>query len=1237
MNKTYLNWVFALIFVFGHYYNGQSQALQKIGGVMISIDNTPSDATGIANWESFRQLINSYGFKMNIGLQSENLNIPIVANKVKDFINDGHELLDFCPQDDLVHFLFSTHLEDYDLYKNNPGVANATLNGNLCSITLKNANNILDTAAISVLAERTRLLYRRYLGTNISYPKILSQPNNGSPYYIARSTGYIYLNKSGYTGTSYDGQAPEGIEVKTYATPIDRHARYAFKRGDLTDLSNLTTLKKQIADDYAKHKVTSIQTQYANIPTILSNTKTLFDWLKAKKIGVYTASQWLAALYDTIPNPGVNVMPSLTNDLDGDGTPDGYVFYQNQSKVVVDQSAPGGVAISRNVLGYFFEMSDLGGIEKGLSTFSFSAKGEIGAKIGLQLTSNGTTYFNNSVDLTSADWKTYSFSVTVPQTSVLSNVALALNDLKTSGTNILVSNLKLSRTINKAKTKLQDATIKLSEKTTLTADTGCTNYLWSSGETTQTITIDGAKKGPGKFLYWYTAQDNTGSLISDSATITVIGITATPASITLPAKNATASLQITSTIPWSIGTSSNLAKLNATSGTGNATIGITMNDNLTVDTIRDVINIVSDQGIIAIPVKQLGAIPIVSLDKTALSEIAAGNVEQLQLSSNTQWSITKLPTWLNSVPIQGRGNTVLSVTIAQNLMALPRMDTIIFKPLNGASLFLIVNQTGADPLLTIDKTAINAKALVKNDTIKVKTNAAWTITELPAWITADKTTGTGDTEIHFVISANSDITARTTTFKIGVLNGPSGSVTVNQAGADYVKVDKSTFSIPAAGKTEVIQVTSNIDWVASTKATWIGTTPLTGSKNGSITITMVTNPIAEDRQDTLFIKGANIAPTAVVITQTGATPTIAVTPSPITAIYSGKTVPLQITSNGSWTATDLPTWASLKTTKGTGNLIDTLVIQRYKLLTDRTGKITFTLKDNSTYTVNITQTAAPLYIDPVPTSISIGPKSGDSTILAISSNTSWKIISTPFWLKCNLDSYVAYTGDTIIKFKLTTDGAIGEDQLGSFTIQEASTAINKINLVIPVTLKMFPGVLSVPVDTIAFTPAINQTKTIKITSNIGWSAIPQSTVNWLRITPSYSTTGNADLKFDCIVANGSSKDRQVGVLIQQSKGTVSKSILIIQSGTHVGIIDDYEKSGIKIYPQPTHDLLNIDLPANHSLKYWEIYGNNGALLLNGSIDGAEKLHLSLPNLKPGVYFISLVSASKRIGFKFTVN
>jgi hypothetical protein len=953
MKKTYFSWILVVTLVLGHLTDALSQSVQKVGGIMLNIDGSPSDGAGVANWESFRQLINGYGYKMNIGLQSENLSIPIVAAKVKDFVGDGNELLDFCPQDDILHFVFSTHLEDADLYKDKPGVASVVVNGNLCTVTLKSSNNILDPDAIPVLAERTRMLYRRYLGT-IPFPKILALPNDQN--YIARSTGYLNLNKAGYSGASYDGATPEGIEVKTYSVPEERHARYAFKRGDLTDLGNLSSMKKQIAEDVAKHKVTSIQIHFSKIPTSLAASKILFDWMRAKQIRVQTASQWLTSLFGAIYNPVVNVFPGLTTDLDEDGTPDGYYFYQNQTRATVDATAPGGAAVSRNNKGDFFQVTDLGAIEKGQNSFTFSAKGDEGAVIALQVSSNGQTYFNNTLKLESADWKTYKFDVPVPANAVLSTFKLSLNETKTADATVWVSDFKFNKEAKKAQSKIRDFIINNDEKSTLAADPGCTNYIWNTGETSQAIMVDAGRRAPGHYVYWYTAIDNTGAMISDSAVVTVCGITVFPASLTLPPSNGMATLQITSTIPWNITSGKNLMKVDKISGTENATITIsTQAENSTVEALTDVINVESAKGIISIPVTQMGISSTISVDKSPIKALAAESKDQVQISSNTQWGITKLPSWLNCTPLRGKGNTSVAITISANAMAMPRTDTIIFKTAGGPFALLILDQVGAIPLLNVNKSMVNTKAKAFRDTLKIKSNAEWSLTGLPGWVTSSKIKGIGDAEIYLELAVNTEIVARESSITIGVLNGPSSTVAIQQAGADYVAVDRATVSVPASARAEEIKVSSTVDWFILTKANWLTPFPENGSLFRTVNVTIGANPRARERKDSLIFKGTDLPPIKVVFTQAAAIPSITLNPAALTVPNSEKAYPLQITSNDTWTVTEVPAWATIKMKSGEGDAVDSLVIQRNNKLADRTAKIIFTLSNNTTYQLTVTQ------------------------------------------------------------------------------------------------------------------------------------------------------------------------------------------------------------------------------------------------------------------------------------------
>jgi hypothetical protein len=67
-----------------------------------------------------------------------------------------------------------------------------------------------------------------------------------------------------------------------------------------------------------------------------------------------------------------------------------------------------------------------------------------------------------------------------------------------------------------------DQSIWLNTNTTLDAGAGYSQYLWNTGETTQTIVVDGAQLGVGLYDYWVQAWSANDCYGLDSIEITVI-------------------------------------------------------------------------------------------------------------------------------------------------------------------------------------------------------------------------------------------------------------------------------------------------------------------------------------------------------------------------------------------------------------------------------------------------------------------------------------------------------------------------------------------------------------------------------------------------------------------------------------------------------------------------------------------------------------------------------------------
>ena len=73
-------------------------------------------------------------------------------------------------------------------------------------------------------------------------------------------------------------------------------------------------------------------------------------------------------------------------------------------------------------------------------------------------------------------------------------------------------------------------------------------------------------------------------------------------------------------------------------------------------------------------------------------------------------------------------------------------------------------------------------------------------------------------------------------------------------------------------------------------------------------------------------------------------------------------------------------------------------------------------------------------------------------------------------------------------------------------------------------------------------------------------------------------------------------------------------------------VEEFENTLIKVYPNPTIDLLNID-SANHLVSKLKITDINGRLILNKDIDNKTNFSLNLSSLDSGLYFVNIQTNS----------
>jgi hypothetical protein len=112
-------------------------------------------------------------------------------------------------------------------------------------------------------------------------------------------------------------------------------------------------------------------------------------------------------------------------------------------------------------------------------------------------------------------------------------------------------------------------------------------------------------------------------------------------------------------------------------------------------------------------------------------------------------------------------------------------------------------------------------------------------------------------------------------------------------------------------------VVSNVEWTSSSDQAWCTVTP-SGTDNGTITATYQENKATNARTATITVKGSGVNDQMVTVTQSGAPPSLIVTPSNQNVTSSSGTAIFDVASNIAWSSSADQAWCTV-TPSGTGN------------------------------------------------------------------------------------------------------------------------------------------------------------------------------------------------------------------------------------------------------------------------------------------------------------------------------
>lgn len=406
-----------------------------------------------------------------------------------------------------------------------------------------------------------------------------------------------------------------------------------------------------------------------------------------------------------------------------------------------------------------------------------------------------------------------------------------------------------------------------------------------------------------------------------------------------------------------------------TSGTGNATLTITPQNNVNTTSRSATFRVYSSIGGYTkeITVSQ-DAYEFDSSSESYAYAALETKTNTINVTSTGAWSVVNAPSWLNFSKTSGASSDSFTITSTHNTSASARSATFYVQADLNTSLRKQITVSQDPYIFEVDQPVLsyNALAGVYTD-FTLTSTGGWTASTSQSWLTLSKTSGTGNATITATITTvNPTASQRTATITLTSTDDASRKVTIDvyQQGYEFVTNTTALTMNALAGAAANFTLTSTGDWMATTSESWLKLDKTSGTGNATLTATISTvNPTASQRTATITLTSKDDLNRKVTInvTQQGyefTTNTTAVS----VANTANSTGQVTLTSSGSWTATSNQSWLTASPASGASSATVTLTATSANTATStRSATVTFKSSDdaNRTVTVTVTQAAAP--------------------------------------------------------------------------------------------------------------------------------------------------------------------------------------------------------------------------------------------------------------------------------------
>ena len=470
-------------------------------------------------------------------------------------------------------------------------------------------------------------------------------------------------------------------------------------------------------------------------------------------------------------------------------------------------------------------------------------------------------------------------------------------------------------------------------------------------------------------------------------------------------------LSFSTNVAWSATVSADWLTISPSSGeAGKNSVKVEVEENRTGQPRSATITISDKESTqkVSVTVRQEALKASLTVSPESLEFSANKGEEMLNVTSNTDWVITKDAEWITLDSDKGKGLATIAAGVTENTSLTSRTGSITVSTTDGSVKKTVsVRQSGAAVIFTIDKNEFSVAAAGESFSVKVTHNIGYKINSQPEWVKQTGKVPSGNTDTYtFTAEANTSTEAREGVIVFCNDNNECVPVTVKQAGANAtLSVSPAELTFTANTESKSLDVTSNTAWTAASGASWAKLNKTNGSGNAQIAVTAEENTAITQRSATITIKTADGKASATVkVTQSAANVIFSVDKNEHSVAAAGGDFSVKVTRNIGYKINSQPEWVKQTGKVPSGNTDTYTFTAEANTSTEaREGVIVFCNDNNECVPVTVKQAGANATLSVSPAELTFTAKP-ESKSFSVSSNTDWSVASSADWVKIGTTS-----------------------------------------------------------------------------------------------------------------------------------------------------------------------------------------------------------------------------------------